>query len=903
MRFDDFTPAARRTVEHANAEARRDGHPQLVAEQVLRTLLDESDSHAMRVFSYLGTQTATLRQALDDELRAMPRVNGQDRVTIAAPLIRVFEQARANARAEGAPRASTAHLLGALAGVGDTRARKALVASGVTPERVTRAARRTDDPERVDAHGTPGAAAAGAPGTSGGDRAQGDGSGGYGANGGAGTGALDRYAVDLTRRAARGRLDPVIGRDDEIRRVMEILGRRRKNNPVLIGEPGVGKTAILEGLAQRIAEGDVPDSLRGRRLLALDLGSMVAGAKLRGDFEGRLKAVLGEVMASSGQILLFIDELHTIVGAGGSGGGGMDASALLKPALARGELHCLGATTVREYRQSIERDPALARRFQTVLVEEPTKAEALSILRGVKERYEVHHGVKVTDAALAAAVQLADRYVADRRLPDKALDLIDEAASRLRLDTDALPAELDEARRRIAQLEMEQIALEREGARGTREALDRVRAERQALEGSLAEKLDRWKRERDVMARIRQASEEIETLTREEARETGRGNLNEAAAIRFGRLPEVRRRLAALEGELAVVQLGGDGWVREAVEPEEVAEVVAAWTGIPVTRLAESEAHKLLALEERLSARVIGQAQAIRQVANVIRRSRSGIQDPRRPLGSFLFLGPTGVGKTELVKAVAELLFDDDKALVRLDMSEYMEKHAVARLIGAPPGYVGFEEGGQLTEAVRRRPFSVVLLDEVEKAHREVFDVLLQVLDDGRLTDSLGRTVSFTNAIIIMTSNLGSTAIAEAQDQTPEELRETARQALFEFFRPELLNRIDEIAIFNRLGRAEIRAIVRLHVGQLSRRLEAQDLTLNVTDAATDVLAEAGYDPAFGARPVKRALRQLVEDPLSLQLISGAFREAQGVLVDASPPGATAPLTLTATRTATQDAP
>ncbi len=892
MRFDDFTPAARRTVEQANAEARRDGHPQLVAEQVLRKLLDQTSSHAMRVFSYLGTQTATLRQALDDELRAMPRVDGQERVIIAPPLIRVFEQARANARASGAPRTSTAHLLAALAGVGDTRARKALVASGVTPERVTHAARRTDNPERME-------------GGEGGDGYAGDahaeGGRGRGAQGqeaagpGSGGGALARYAVDLTRRAAEGRLDPVIGRDDEIRRVMEILGRRRKNNPVLIGEPGVGKTAILEGLAQRIAAGDVPDSLRGRRLLALDLGSMVAGAKLRGDFEGRLKAVLGEVMASDGQILLFIDELHTIVGAGGSGGGGMDASALLKPALARGELHCLGATTVREYRQSIDRDPALARRFQTVLVEEPTKAEALSILRGVKERYELHHGVKITDAALAAAVQLADRYVADRQLPDKALDLIDEAASRLRLDTDALPAELDEARRRIAQLEMEQIALEREGARGTREALERVRAEREALQGALEEKLDRWKRERDVMTRIRQASEEIETLAREEARETARGNLNGAAAIRFGKLPEVRRRLAALEGELAVVQLGGGGWVREAVEPEEVAQVVAAWTGIPVTRLAESEADKLLALEERLGERVIGQSEAIRQVANVIRRSRSGIQDPRRPLGSFLFLGPTGVGKTELVKAVAEFLFDDEQALVRLDMSEYMEKHAVARLIGAPPGYVGFEEGGQLTEAVRRRPFSVVLLDEVEKAHREVFDVLLQVLDDGRLTDSLGRTVSFTNALVIMTSNLGSTAIAEAEDQSPEAMRETARQALFEFFRPELLNRIDEIAIFNRLGRPEIRAIVRLHVRQLARRLEAQGLALEVTDAATDVLADAGYDPAFGARPVKRALRQLVEDPLSLQLIAGAYRDAHGVRVDRSPPGAPAPLTLTAT--------
>ncbi len=867
MRFDDYTSAARRVVEDANETAKRQAHPQLTAEQVLLTLLDTRDTHAMRAFSFLGTQTATLREAVRDEVTRMPRVQGQQRMLIAPALLRVFEEARATARAMAAPGVSTGHLLAALADVGGTRAQAALRASGATPDRVNAALRRVDDPER---------GAASAPG------------GPSRADGGAGEVDADdsylaRFGIDLTARAAAGKLDPVIGRDDEIRRCMEILCRRRKNNPVLIGEPGVGKTAIIEGLARRIAEGDVPDALRGRRLVTLDMGSMVAGAKLRGDFEERLKNVLREVKEAAGQVIVFIDELHTIVGAGGSSGGGVDASSMLKPALARGELHCLGATTIREYRQSIDRDPALARRFQTVLVEEPQPAEALSILRGLKERYEVHHGVQITDAALVAALKLATRYVSDRFLPDKALDLVDEASSRLRLETDSLPGDIDEVRRRLAQLEVERAALSREGSPSAIAQRGGVDAEMERLRADLDDKTARWKRERDILVRIRQVKESLEGLSRDEEAATRAGDLNQAAEIRFGRLPELRRTLAALEGELAVVQKDG-GWVKEAVDAEDIARVVAAWTGIPVTRLAESETAKLLELEQRLGARVIGQPQAIEAVSNVVRRSRSGIQDPNRPLGSFLFLGPTGVGKTELVKALTEQLFDDVHALVRLDMSEYMEKHAVARLIGAPPGYVGFDEGGQLTEAVRRRPFSVVLFDEVEKAHAEVFDLLLQVLDDGRLTDSMGRTVSFTNTVVIMTSNLGSAAILEAAGGPDDDVRAAVMKALHGFFRPEFLNRVDETVIFNRLSREDIQKIVRLQVRSLGKRLAERGLAFEVTDAAVERLAELGYDPAFGARPVKRALRQHVEDDLAIKLIAGDFKGARGVRVDVAPP-------------------
>ena len=756
MRFDDFTDVARRIIEDANKQAMKQRHPQLTAEQVLASILEQNDTHAMRIWSYLGTQTATMHQALSDELSSMPRVTGQQKVIIAPVLKRIFEVARASARTQGASAVSAGHLIQSIIGVGETRAKEALVGSGVTASQVSKAMRRVSNPEKG---GQPVSQTTKDGNTEPGPEVEGNES------------YLDRFATDLTARAKRGDLDPVIGREDEVRRLMEILGRRRKNNPVLIGEPGVGKTAIIEGFAQRLSRGDVPDSLRGRKLLTLDMGSILAGAKLRGDFEERLKNVLKEVKEAAGQIILFIDEIHTIVGAGGGKGSGMDASNMLKPALSRGELNCVGATTTREYRQSIERDPALERRFQTILVEEPDAATTVSILRGVKERYEVHHGVKINDEALVQAVKLSDRYVTDRCLPDKALDLIDEACSRLRLETDSLPAEIDELRRRMSQLEVEKKGLERETNARSKKQIEALHTEISSLSERFEAQSQIWHKERDLLTRIRESSESIESLQRDVERLTSEQKYTEAAEIKNSQLPSRRAELEQASAGLKALEAQG-GWVKEAVDSEDVGEVVAAWTGIPVTRLAESEAEKLLQLEERISRRVIGQPTAITAVSNVIRRSRSGIQDPNRPLGSFLFLGPTGVGKTHLVKAVAQMLFDDPTAMVRLDMSEeYMEKHAVARLVGAPPGYVGYEEGGQLTEAVRRRPFTVVLLDEVEKAHAEVFDILLQVLDDGRLTDSMGRTVSFKNSLIIMTSNLGSGAIIDAVGDDEDTMR------------------------------------------------------------------------------------------------------------------------------------
>ncbi|MCC6624721.1 MAG: AAA family ATPase [Deltaproteobacteria bacterium] len=922
MRFDDYTDAARRIVEDANQIAIRDRHHQLTAEQILLSLLDSRDTDAMRILSYLGTATATLRAAVADEVAALPR-HVQDRVVIAEGLVLVFEQARANARADGAPATSTAHLLGALAYVSGTRAQAALRASGVTAEAVARAARKTQRSETggtrpqptspgqgVETRGAGAAPTGGATGTrpplvtsaaaQAGTKPQPPpaptppGPGQQAVQPRAGVDIpragdspeagsfLDRFAIDLTGRAAAGKLDPVIGREDELRRMMEILCRRRKNNPVLIGEPGVGKTAIVEGLAQRIASGDVPDMLRGRRLMALDMGSLIAGTNLRGDFEDRIKKILVEIREGAGEVILFIDELHTLVGAGSGGKGGIDAASLLKPALARGELRAIGATTTKEYRGSIEKDAALARRFQAVTVDEPVPAEAISILRGLKERYEVHHGVQITDGAIIAAVRLSGRYVSDRVLPDKALDLLDEAASRLRLETDSLPGPLDEVRRRLSQLEVESKALHKEGSAAALQQRDLVDKDIARLRAEHEAALERWKKERDIVARIRQVKEEIEFLNRGEEAATRAGNLNEAAEIRFGTLPAARRRLASLEGELAVVQKDG-GFLREAVTAEDIAGVVAAWTGIPITRLAEEETNKLLELEKRLAKKVIGQDEAIAAVSNVVRRSRSGIQDPNRPLGSLMFLGPTGVGKTYLVKCLAEILFDDPTALVRLDMSEYMETHTVARLVGAPPGYVGHEEGGQLTEAVLRRPYTIVLLDEVEKAHTEVFDILLQVLDEGRLTDSMGRVVSFKNTLIVMTSNLGSDAIVELHDAPESAMRAKVQEALDDFFRPEMLNRIDDVVIFRRLSRVDIERIVGLQLAGLAKRLAERHLELVLSPAALAKVADVGYDPVYGARPVNRAIRKLVEDPLSYALIAGTFKGAAGIDVDLDP--------------------
>ena len=692
---------------------------------------------------------------------------------------------------------------------------------------------------------------------------------------------LQRYARDLTDLARKGKLDPVIGRDEEIRRVIQVLSRRTKNNPVLMGEPGVGKTAIVEGLARRIVAGDVPDSLKHKRLVALDLGAMVAGAKYRGEFEDRLKALLREVTEAEGQVVLFIDELHTLVGAGAAEGA-VDASNMLKPALARGELRCIGATTLNEYKKHIEKDAALERRFQQVFVAEPTVADTIGILRGLKERYEVHHGVRIKDSAIVAAATLSDRYIGDRFLPDKAVDLMDESAASLRMEIDSLPVEVDEVERRIRQLEIERQALRKEEDQASKERLASLERELADLKETAAEKKARWQNERALISGVRSLKERIEQARIEEQKQERAGNLGRVAEIRYGSLVDLQKDLDAANRKLEQMQQSGR-MLKEEVDEEDIAQVVSKWTGIPVARMLEGEVGKLVHMEERLGRRVIGQQKALASVSNAIRRSRAGLQDRDRPLGSFIFLGPTGVGKTELARALAEFLFDNQKAMVRLDMSEFMEKHSVARLIGAPPGYVGYEEGGTLTEAVKRRPYSVILFDEIEKAHPEVFHLLLQILEDGRLTDGKGRTVDFKNTLIIMTSNLAGSTIQEMSGRDPGEIRTQVFEVLRASFKPEFLNRIDDIILFNALGRAEISRIVDLQLERLSSRLAERKIELELTEQAREVLFSQGYDPDYGARPLKRALQRLIQDPLALKLLNGEVHSGDHLLVDADP--------------------
>ncbi len=803
MDFNKLTIKSQEAVAAAQERARRLGNPELYPEHLLLALLDQELPRA------LVESAEELRSSAEERLATKPRIDGAtQQPTISASLSNVLDRAAEAARSLEDDYVSTEHLLLAL----DVVPRDELLAKINEVrggQRVT-----SQDPEGTYQ-------------------------------------ALEKFGRDLTALAESGKLDPVIGRDEEIRRVIQVLSRRTKNNPVLIGDPGVGKTAIVEGLAQRIVAGDVPEGLKGKRVWALDIGSLLAGSKYRGEFEERLKAVLTEIQSAAGEIVLFIDELHTIVGAGAAEGA-VDAANMLKPLLARGELRCIGATTLDEYRRHIEKDAALERRFQPVFVGEPSVSDTIAILRGLKERYEAHHGVAIRDAALVAAAVLSDRYIADRQLPDKAIDLIDEAASRLRMEIDSSPIELDEAERRVRQLEIELAAMGKE-SKDVREPVERELAEAKARRDELAA---RWSKEKEGLQRIAEIKRRIDELNNEAERAERIGELQRVAEIRYGELP-------ALEQELEERQApDGEPMVKEEVDEDDVAAVVARWTGVPVERLLEGETEKLIHMEKRLHERVVGQDEAVQAVANALRRARTGLQDPNRPIGSFIFLGPTGVGKTELARALAEFMFDDDRAMVRLDMSEYQERHTVARLVGAPPGYVGYEEGGQLTEAVRRRPYSVVLLDEIEKAHAEVFDVLLQILDDGRLTDGHGRTVDFRNTVIVMTSNIRTA------------------EALGEFFRPEFLNRVDEVVEFHPLTRDQIADIVELQLARLRERLSERGLSLELTDAAKELVADSGWDPTYGARPLKRALQRLVENPLALRLLEGDFAEGDTVRVD-----------------------
>ncbi|MGE5174794.1 MAG: ATP-dependent chaperone ClpB [Hyphomicrobiales bacterium] len=857
MRFDKLTTKSQEALADAESRADRAGHPEVRPEHLLAALLAQKGGAVPAILGAAGVALPALTRATERRLASFPTVSGARTTVISTLLGRVLDQSLQEADRLQDSYVSTEHLL--LAMLDPELAAEAgslLTEAGATRESVYHALLQVRGGEQVTSPDPE-------------EKYQ----------------ALVKYARDLTDAARQGKLDPVIGRDEEIRRVIQVLSRRTKNNPVLIGEPGVGKTAIAEGLAQRIVSGDVPEGLKERRLLALDLGALLAGAQFRGQFEERLKSVLKEVERASGQVILFIDELHTLVGAGAAEGA-LDASNLLKPALARGELHCIGATTLDEYRKRIEKDAALERRFQPVFVGEPTVEQTIAILRGLRERYETFHKVKIQDAALVAAAVLSNRYLTDRQLPDKAIDLVDEAASRLRIEIDSMPAEIDQLTRKKRQLEIERLALKREKDAASKERRGAIEREMEETDAELRELTAHWEKERARIGAIHEIKERIEALKLEQQRAERESDLERVARIRHGDLPDLERKLAAETAALADVQKERK-ILKEEVDAEDIAEVVARWSGIPVQRLLESELSKLLGMEARLQERVVGQDAAIRAVSDAVRRARAGLQDPNRPLGSFLFLGPTGVGKTELVRALAEFLFDDERAMVRIDMSEYMEKHAVARLIGSPPGYVGYEEGGQLTEAVRRRPYSVVLLDEIEKAHPDVAQVLLQILEDGRLTDGQGRTVDFKNTLVVMTSNIGSDLILESEGEGGEVMRARLLGALRGHFRPELLNRIDEILVFEPLTQDALREIVGLELRKVERRLADRELALEADEKVKALLAREGYDPVYGARPLRRLIERRIQNPLAQKILAGAFRPGDAVRVRVGPDGET----------------